>query len=279
MPQTETVLLSRDGVTLQLYQWWPARAPKAVIVFTHGGGEYATKYTHVAQALNQAGYVWLAHDLRGHGRSGGPRGHVPSYEAYLSDLDRVLAHAQRAAAGKPLFLFGHSLGGQITAAYALDRQPTVTGVILNAPWLRLLYRPEAWKVFLAQRLMRLWPSFTQTTGLDGAVRMTHDTVLEASYPDLALGHSQMSARLGMDALARGEEVLLRAPDWHLPLLLLHGDADGVFAASSSQDFFERVASADKTLHVYPGLYHETLNETERAAVSADIVTWLDDRVS
>lgn len=272
-------MLSRDGVTLQLYHWLPATEPKAVIVFTHGGGEYAIKYTHIAQAMNEAGYAWLAHDLRGHGRSGGPRGHTPSYEAFLSDLDRVLAHAQRAAAGKRLFLLGHSLGGQITAAYSLDRQPKVAGVILNAPWLRLLYRPEAWKVFLAQTLMHVWPSFTQTTGLDGAVRMTHDTVLEASYPDLELGHSKMSARLGMDALACGEEVFLRAPDWRLPLLLLHGDADDVFAASSSQDFFNRVASADKTLHVYPGLYHETLNETERAAVSADIVTWLDDRVS
>jgi alpha-beta hydrolase superfamily lysophospholipase len=278
MPPAEAAVQSRDGLTLRLYQWWPEAEPKAVITFTHGGGEYATKYTHIARALNAAGYAWVAHDLRGHGRSGGPRGHVPGYEAFLSDLDRVLAHVRHLAAGKPLFLFGHSLGGQITAAYVLDRQPLVGGVILNAPWLRLLFQPAGWKMYLAQMLTRLWPSFALTTGLDGSVKMTHDATLEASYPDLDLGHSMMSARLGMEALARGEEVFLRAPEWQTPLLLLHGGADGVFAASSSQDFFERVASTDKTLHLYPGLYHETLNEIERDMVIADVAGWLDARI-
>lgn len=279
MPRRDYILRARDGLLLQLYAWLPGPAPKAVIVFTHGGGEYATKYTHVAEAMNAAGYAWLAHDLRGHGRTRGPRGHIPGYEALLSDLSRVIAEAQTLAPGGPLFLAGHSLGGQITAAYILDRQPEVAGVILNAPWLRLLFRPDEWKVLLAKLLASVWPGFTQTTGLDGAVPMTHDTALAASYPDLQLGHSMMSARLGLDALARGDDVFLRAPDFRSPLLLLHGEADGVFAASTSHDFFNRVASADKTFRTYPGLFHETLNETERAVVIADVLAWLGERVT
>jgi alpha-beta hydrolase superfamily lysophospholipase len=89
----------------------------------------------------------------------------------------------------------------------------------------------------------------------------------------------MSARLGTEALARGEAVFWRAEEVRTPLLLLHGDADGVFAASDSQEFFDRVRAPHKRLHIYPGLYHELLNETERPTVFADILRWLDERAS
>jgi alpha-beta hydrolase superfamily lysophospholipase len=278
MSRYESILRARDGLALSLDYWKPEAEPKAIIVYTHGHGEYATKYSHVAHALNAAGYVWLAHDLRGHGRSGGLRGHTPSYEAYLSDLSLVIAQARTIAPGKPLFLFGHSMGGQITAAYVLDRAPEVAGVLLSAPWLRLKYMPPAWRVMLARWLAGIVPTFAQDTGLDDAVPMTHDAVLLASYPEPELSHSKMTARLGMEALARGEGVFLHAPDFRAPLLLLHGEADGVFDAATSQDFFDRVASPDKTLRLYPGFYHEVLNETERHTVFDDIVHWLNARV-
>lgn len=277
MSRYDRILAARDGLNLATYSWGVPGAPRSVVVLTHGHGEYATKYEHVAQAFNARGHVFCAYDLRGHGRSGGPRGHAPNYEALLSDLGRVIAAAQAEHPGRPLFLYGHSLGGQITLSYAIQRRPEAAGVIVSAPWLKLIYRPPAWKVLLARALAGLVPAFSQETGLDAAVPMTHDTALMAAYPDQHLVHARMSARLGADALARGEALLAEAGALRLPLLLIHGGADGVFAPTTSQDFVERVASSDKTFKVYPGLYHEVHNEVERARVLGDILDWIDRR--
>src|SRR5690606_2599909 len=108
-------------------------------------------------------------DLRGHGRSGGLRGHVPSYAAYLDDLQQVFHLAGERYPGLKRFLYGHSLGGQITIKFALVRRPEAAGVVLSAPWLRLVYSPPAWRGAAARALARVWPTFAQPTGLDKAV--------------------------------------------------------------------------------------------------------------
>lgn len=276
MPRLETQLHARDGLTLATYLWTPpADVLKAVIVLTHGHGEYASKYAHVAQALTAGGYAVQAYDVRGHGRSGGPRGHVPRYEALLSDLHVVHEAAGRRFPGRPVFLYGHSLGGQITLSYAIERRPEVVGVIVSAPWLRLTYLPPAWKLTLARGLANLVPGFTQETGLDQAVPMTHDTALLAAYPDQHLAHAKMSARLGVDAMRQGEWLLTQAAELRQPVLVLHGGADGVFKPEVSQAFVAQAGAPDKTFKEYPGLYHEIHNEVERAQVFADLLAWLD----
>ena len=63
----------------------------------------------------------------------------------------------------------------------------------------------------------------------------------------------------------------------LPLLILHGTADRVAEVAASQDLDRRAESSDKTLRLYPGLYHEVLNEPEREQVLADVLAWLDER--
>ena len=55
------------------------------------------------------------------------------------------------------------------------------------------------------------------------------------------------------------------------LLLLHGTEDLLVAAKGSEILYERAASPDKTLKLYPGLYHEVLNEPERDQVVGDVV--------
>jgi hypothetical protein len=64
-----------------------------------------------------------------------------------------------------------------------------------------------------------------------------------------------------------------------PLLLLHGTEDLLVAAKGSEILYERAASPDKTLKLYPGLYHEVLNEPERDQVVGDVVEWLEARTS
>jgi alpha-beta hydrolase superfamily lysophospholipase len=276
MAHSEHFIAAGDGVRLRLQHWTPMGQPRALVVITHGHGEHSSRYAHVAQALNAGAYAVVAHDLRGHGRSGGPRGHIPGYAQVLDDVHAVSAWARAQHAGQVCFLYGHSMGGQITLSYALDRKPEVAGVVVSAPWLRLKYMPPGWKVRLGLALSQVWPTFALDTGLD-AVPMAHDTAHLGSMPELDLTHTRISARLGAEALSHGGALLAAAPAFSLPLLILHGEADSAMDPAGSRAFYERAASRDKTLKLYPGLYHEVHNETERSQVLADIRAWLDDR--
>lgn len=80
---------SHDGLPLYHQCWSPNETPSAVVCLVHGIGEHSGRYAHVAAALNDAGYVLLGFDLRGHGRSGGPRGHTPAYDDLMTDIDRL----------------------------------------------------------------------------------------------------------------------------------------------------------------------------------------------
>ena len=51
------------------------------------------------------------------------------------------------------------------------------------------------------------------------------------------------------------------------------------APSGSQFLSEQCASSDKTLHIYPGLYHEIFNEPEKEEIFNEILAWLDERTS
>jgi len=155
-----------DGLQLFARSWQPEAKPRAVICLIHGMGEHSGRYTHVADQLTQTGYTLLSFDLRGHGQSQGPRGHTPSYEALLNDINSLLNEADKNFPELPRFLYGHSLGGNLVLNYVLHRQPKLKGVIVTDPWLRLAFEPPRFKIILAQITNYIWPSFSQKNGLD-----------------------------------------------------------------------------------------------------------------
>src|SRR5687768_12588636 len=110
MSTIEWTWKSRDGLELAA-RGWTAEKPKAIVCLVHGHGEHIGRYRHVGEALAKAGYMLLAFDLRGHGLSGGQRGHAPSYESLLDDIADFLSDAKRRYPDVPVFLYGHSMGG------------------------------------------------------------------------------------------------------------------------------------------------------------------------
>jgi alpha-beta hydrolase superfamily lysophospholipase len=271
--------MTHDGTPLHVRTYRPDDAPRGAIVITHGHGEHQGRYVHIADRLCGAGYVVHTYDLRGHGRSGGKRGHSPSFLTYVDDLYEVHDLASHTNPRSKLWLKGHSMGGLITLTYALRRAPQAAGVVVTSPLLRNKYAPPAWKVAAAQLLAGVLPSLTLSTGLDVNVPMSHDQAFLDSMPDLELCHTLMSTRVGADILNVMESTLAAAPQMPaaVPLLMLQGDADGAVDPAATREFYDHASSADKTFKAYPGLYHEIMNETERDKVLGDILDWLNTR--
>ena len=76
MPPSTFSYTSADGTQIAAYRWDPAGEPRglrAAVQLTHGMGEHAQRYEHVARALNEAGFVVYAQDHRGPDGRDGPR--------------------------------------------------------------------------------------------------------------------------------------------------------------------------------------------------------------
>lgn len=273
----ELAWTAADGLPLFAQCWRPEDEPAAVVCVVHGAGEHSGRYMHVADALTQARFAVLALDLRGHGRSGGLRGHTPSYEALLQDLDLLLAEAAQRFPGVPLFLYGHSLGGGLVLYYTLRRRPAVAGVVATSPWLRLAFTPPPWKETLAMLLSRAWPSFPQATGLETDA-LSHDPAVARAYTTDPLVHNRATSRMYVSCRAAGRWSLAHAAEFPVPLLLMHGTADRITSHEASAAFAAQLPGACE-LRLWPGAYHELHNEPQRQEVLDAIVAWLQAHLS
>lgn len=270
----EGELRTRDGLRL-FFRTAAIDGPcRSDVVLAHGMGEHSSRYLHVAEALAARGHRLCAFDMRGHGRSEGRRGWTPSYEHLLDDLALVIARFR--SPERPLFLHAHSTGGQIAINLLLRGAPSVQGLVLTSPLLRLAFRPAWVQRALASAALRVFPGFTQTTRLVPE-KLSRDVDFLFNMPDLDLTHRKMSALLYALLMRRGEAALEGAAKITTPFLLLHGDADQVTSHRASEVFFDRAASTDKMLRIFPAHRHELHNDLERDRVLAEIGDWLDAR--
>lgn len=273
MESTEFSIKAKDELQLYAKCWAPDSEPKAVVCLIHGLGEHCGRYVHVAKALTEADYAVLAFDLRGHGKSGGKRGHAPSSEAFLEDIDCLFAQAEQRYPAKPRFLYGHSLGGLLVLFYTLRRKPQLEGVVSTSPGLHSPLIEQKSKVIFAKLMAAILPTMTLPTDLDANL-ISHDPQVILAYRNDPLVHGKASLAMASSTIKAIEWTREHAAEFPVPLLLIHGTADQITFPSGSQEFAAQ-ASNKCTLRLYDGLYHETHNEPEKEQVLADIIRWLD----
>ena len=261
------------GLKFHLQAWEPDRRPRAVIALLHGLGEHVARYSTVAQELVKAGYAVMAMDLRGHGRSGGQRGHTPSYDALLDDIEALLARVAERYPRLPVFLYGHSLGGSLAINLVLRRRPRLRGVITTAPWFRTAVDPPPLKVALAKALEPILPTYSDHWGVDPD-SLSHDTSVGDAYVRDPLVHGRISARMYRTSAQAGLWALEHAHEYALPLLLMHGTADKVTSWEASQEFARR-SGKQVTLRLWEGWYHELHNEPQSRRVVRTMVNWMN----
>jgi alpha-beta hydrolase superfamily lysophospholipase len=272
MKLTDVTWTSTDGLPLVGRCWEPEAEPRAAVCLVHGLGEHCGRYQHVAAALNEAGFAVLACDQRGHGRSAGKRGAIPSYDALMDDIGLLVEQASQRYPGKPRFLYGHSLGGNEVINYALRRKPALAGVVATSPGLRTAFKPPAAQLTVGRLMNKVWPAFTMPNGLELAA-ISRDPAVVDAYQQDPLVHDRLSARLGIELLESGEWAMAHAGEFPVPLLLMHGTADRITSYQASQEFAGKAPNC--TLKLWDGLYHETHNEPEKDAVIAYLVAWVN----
>lgn len=281
MQTIERLILPTDsrapGARLHLKCWAPPGPAKAVVMLIHGYAEHLGRYEHVAARMTAAGYAVYAVDHWGHGSSDGVPGFVPAFSVYLDGVEALLARVRSDHPRAPRFLVGHSMGGLIVASFLLRHPQEFAGAVLSGAAIKPAEAPSAATILLSRVLSTLAPRMG-VIQLD-PTQVSRDAKVVAAYlADPLVYKGRVGARLGAQMLAAMGDVQANAARIALPLLLMHGQCDGLAAPSGSQFLYDRVRSTDKTLKLYEGLYHEIFNEPEKQAVLDDLVGWLDAHV-
>ncbi|ATB27569.1 alpha/beta hydrolase [Melittangium boletus] len=260
----EETLAAPGGPTLYFQSWRPV-APRTVVAIIHGIGEHSGRFRKLVEALVIRGHAIYALDLRGHGRSPGQRGHLLSWSEYREDMKAFLETVAQREAGRPLFIYGHSMGGLIVLDYVLRHPEGLSGTIISAAPFESVGVATPLLVTSARILSRLWPSFALKVPLE-AQALSREPSSVADYLADPLVHRACSARWAMEALDANVWVKAHAGELSLPLLLLHGEEDRINTVEGARRFFEAVRSGDKQMHLVPGGYHEPHNDPGNARV-------------
>ncbi len=282
MAQSSTTIHHREDLFeanggLQLFeQSWSPEAPRALVVIVHGYGDHCGRYESTALHLARSGYAVQAFDLRGHGRSQGKRCFIRTFDDWLDDLEVVLRRATRRWPGKPVFLLAHSLGGLVVSLFAIDDRAELSGLVLSAPAVKLGEDFSEFEIRASLVLGRLLPHFPMA-GVRSASVSRDPAVVEDYQTDPLVHHGSTPARTASEIVRAIWRVQREAERISTPLLLMHGAEDQVADIEGSREFFELVRSADKRLRVLDGLYHDIMNEPEKASVLEEISDWLNAR--
>jgi acylglycerol lipase len=268
-------LHSSDGKNLYAYIWGEPEKAKAIVILVHGLGEHIQRYKHVAARFNEHGIVVLGFDQRGHGQTKGKRGLIPSGKQLMDDITSAIKLARELCPGKPVFLYGHSMGSVEVLYFGLTGPEKPAGILATSTSLYL--NPAiAKKRKLAQLFGKILPGLTLNNGLD-ANGLSRDTAVVKDYKTDPLVHPMASVRLANFMFDASDYVLAHAKEWHTPLYLAHGTADPICDIRGT-DQFAKEASGDITYKRWEGLFHETHNELNQDETIGTMVDWVDQRI-
>lgn len=260
-----------DGTPLHVREWAASGEPWANILIVHGIGEHSGRYERTGRLLAAAGLQVEAFDLRGHGLSGGRRVYVGRWDDFLDDLEVRLA-AMRVP-GRPLVLFGHSMGALICLTYACSNRPAPDLLVLSAPPLEA--GVPRWQRVLAPILGRVAPTLVLANPIAGEQLSHAPAVGEAYFAD-PLVQPRSTVRLGGELFKAMKAGRRGLAGLHVPALVIHGGADTLVPTAASEPL---AAIPGVERRVLPGLRHETLNEPEGPQVVAGIVEWIRRRTA
>jgi len=276
MPHYEEKFQSHDGLPLHENRWLPEGESAATVLFVHGFTEHSGRYAELAETLNRHGYAVYAMDLPGHGWSDGEPVLIRSFDQYLADLELFFESVRRREPGKPLFLFGHSMGAAIVVLFSLGREGDLAGLVVSAGALRIGGRVFPILRHLAMVTSRLAPRLRIVTF--GGKMLSRDPDVVADFDnDPLVFHGRFPVCSGAEILRAARRIQREMDAVRTPLLILHGTGDRVTDPAGSRLLYARAGSTDKTLKLYDGLYHDLFHEPEKDQVTADVIEWLDAR--
>lgn len=268
-------LQTKDGVTLHAKL---VRAPenKGTVLILHGLHDHTGRYDHVANYFVSRGLSTFQFDLRGNGRSDGKRGYINSFSEHVLDCDAAVREMQAQLEG-PYFAFAHSMGALVLSTWILENDNPFRGVVFSGGLFKVNEDISPILQKLSGTMSKLLPSLA-TIKLDFRQLSRDTTVLERSKSDKYQYTGGVRARTGAQVIEGTAALQARLSELAFPMLILHGEKDGLTKYEASELLYEKSTSDDKALKIYEGAKHEIFNEINQEEVLGDAGDWIMKRV-
>ena len=272
----EAEFTGAKGRRIFTQSWLPEESPRDQVVIAHGYAEHSGRYDAVAQFLTARGFAVHALDHHGHGKSAGARAVIERFAQADADLDTLVDKVRADSGLSTIKLIGHSMGGSLALNYALNHQEKLSGLVLSGPAIGgKMARITRW-------LLALISTFAPQRGtiaLD-ANAVSRDAAVVADYiADPLVFRGKVPARTAHEMFKAIHSYPARVGSLTIPCLLMHGEADALVSAKLAAPLFDGIASPDKTVRIWPGLFHEIFNEPEREQVLGVTADWLEAHVA
>lgn len=273
----EFIFDGAQNVKLQGFAWEPddRNSVKALMVIVHGLGEHTKRYDEFAQKLAQQGICVYSMDLRGHGKSPGKRGHTSPRNLILKEIDILCGIAANDYPEIPLFIYGHSMGGNIGMYHRLYGELRPRGYIITSPWIKLYNEISGFTIALMKILSKFVPDLCIKNNLDIKNLSSDQSQIDCDRDPMY--HGYVSIKTGLDCFEGANEILQRSHEDKEELLLLHGTDDRICSIEGSRQFMK---NADKscTFVEFKDNYHELHHEKDRDRVLQVIRDWIIERL-
>jgi acylglycerol lipase len=274
MIHNEGFFRDSTGANIYFQNWLPEEEIHASVIVVHGLAEHSGRYLNLVNNLVPFGYGVHGFDLGGHGRSDGMRGYIRHFQDFVDTLGTYTQMVADQHDHTPLFLIGHSMGGLISLRFLMRGQHHFTGAVLSGPLIRPKERTPAIFTTLVKILSVVFPRM-RVHGLDAQYVSRDPRVVKAYIEDPLVFNGKITSRLGSELAMTMAMIATKADKITLPLFIVQGSADKLVDPQGTQEFFNKAQSADKTITMYDGLYHEVFNEPEKNEVLRAVKEWLD----
>jgi alpha-beta hydrolase superfamily lysophospholipase len=271
----EETLIASDGLNIFFRSWRPQATPRGVVVIVPGFNSHSGYYQWVAEQLTAENLAVYAVDLRGRGRSDGERFYVEQFAEYVRDVSAVVKLAKPRHPALPVYLLGHSAGGVISCIYTLENQSELAGLICES---------FAFQVPAPDFALAVFKGLSHVAPHAHVLRLKNEDfsrdprVVQTMNEDPLIAHETQPTQTLAELVRADERLKAEFPRITLPVMILHGTADKAAKPSGSQLFYDTAGSADKTLKLYDGAFHDLLNDTDRQAVMSDVRQWITARL-
>lgn len=273
MTRSEGFFQGHENTRLYYQMWTPAQS-KGHLVITHGQAEHSDCYIRLVEALAPLSWTIYAWDLRGHGRSDGQRGYVQNFADYVQDYAAFLNYLRRESKMKDPVLLGHSMGGLIQTTALLEGSTgSAKAQVLSSPMFGVAVEVPLVKDLAALVLSKVLPQLTMGNQIV-FTDLTRDPEVIAEFEKDEMRHDRISSSAYLGAIAAIENVRSSIQKIRLPTLIQIPDNDPVVGSTTTQAFFQKWGSTDKTLKEYPDRKHEIYNDLGREEVFQDLIEFL-----
>jgi alpha-beta hydrolase superfamily lysophospholipase len=268
---------SSDGKSIFAQKWDSGSAAKGAILFVHGFAEYSSRYHHWATSFAENGFCVLSFDLRGHGKTAVKFGEYAAYDAYMSDIQMLIDKGKEYYPELPLFLYGHSMGGNLVVNYAIRHCIDLAGIVITSPWFELTASLSRIQQSLVSFGGRYFPRIIVSSPIR-AEDVSRELREVHKYKNDPMIHNKISLGFLKDVLENGITGKRSIHRINVPLLVMHGSADKITSFNASKEFV--MNSGPKTTFIsWPGAFHELHNDLDRDGVRENILNWMNEQIS